>query len=84
MHRAGQRCFELFALIDSLSFSNEVIPQLDKTLGRTGQTFRACTAAEALYGINDFSLVVLKKKKKSGSRYDFPGVDHEGRQTFWL
>ena len=47
MHRAGQRCFELLALIASLSFSNKVIPQLDKTLGQTGQTLRACTMAEA-------------------------------------
>ena len=37
----------------------KVIPQLEKTLGRTGQTLRACTVAEALEGINDFSLVFL-------------------------
>ena len=42
MHRAGQRCFELLALIGS--------PQ-------------------------------LLQQTASGSRYDFPGVDHEGRQT---
>ena len=26
----------------------------------------------------------LAKLDKLHSRYDFPGVDHEGRQTFWL
>ena len=46
----------------ALSFSNKVIPQLDKTLSRTGQTLRACTVAEGFKEINDFSLVVLKKK----------------------
>ena len=56
MHRAGQRCFELLALIGSLSFSNKVIPQLDKTLGGSGQTLRACTAAEVF-----FHLWYLKK-----------------------
>ena len=38
---------QLLLLLLFLSFSNKVIPQLDKTLGRTGQTLRACTAAEA-------------------------------------
>ena len=46
MHRARQRCFELLALIGSPQLL-KVIPQVDKTLGRTGQTLRACTAAEA-------------------------------------
>ena len=48
------RCTELDSAVSSfwlssaaLSFFNKVIPQLDKTLGRTGQTLRACTAAEA-------------------------------------
>ena len=49
------------------------IPQLDKTLGQTGQTLMACTVAEAFLGINDF-----------GNRSDFPRVDHEGRQTFCI
>ena len=38
-----------------------IIPQLDKTLGQTGQILRACTVGRAFYGINNFSLVVLKK-----------------------
>ena len=64
------RCTEMDSVVSSFqlslaahSFSNKVIPQLGKTLGRTGQTLRACTVAEAFKGINNFSLVVLKKNK---------------------
>ena len=49
------RCTELDSAVSSfqlssaaLRFSNKVIPQLDKTFGRTGQTLRPCTASEAL------------------------------------
>ena len=45
------------------------IPQLDKTLGQTGQTLRACTEAEVYQGMHNFSLVEV---------VHFPGVDHEG------
>ena len=51
MHRL---CTELDSAVSSfylssaaLSFSYKVIPQLDKTLGRTGQTLRAYTVVEA-------------------------------------
>ena len=58
------KCFQIdFNVNPFLSFCSVVegIPQLNKTPGRTGQTLRACTPAEAFQGINDFSLVVLKK-----------------------
>ena len=40
------------------------IPQMDKPLGLSGQIFRACTVAEAFYGINNFLLVVLFKTRE--------------------
>ena len=49
MHRTGERCFKLLALIGSLSASlNKGFQQLDKSPGQTGQTIMACTVAESL------------------------------------
>ena len=48
IRRAGQRCFELSALIGSPQLLEQSYSPAGQTLGRTGQTLRACTAAEAL------------------------------------
>ena len=110
MHRAGQRCFELLALIGS--------PQLLlQSYSPAGQdSWPNWTNLEGLHSGRGFlgnkRLFTCGTKKNnwknrcpalcilwlellcscrvggwsghltaSGSRYDFPGVDHEGRQT---
>ena len=55
-------CTELNSAVSSfklssaaLSFSNKVIPQLDKTLGRTGQTLRVCKVVPQVKDISTTS-----------------------------
>ena len=70
---------------------------MDKPFDLSGQIFRACTVAEAFYGINNFLLVVLFKTSEKllgscskdrrrlsllqGLPFAFPGVDHEGHHA---
>ena len=61
LHRDGQRCVKLLALISTPSiFEPKVIPQ--RPFGQSGQTLMACTVVEALQKIVEFSLVVLHKE----------------------
>ena len=57
LHRAGQRCFELLALIGSPQLSFSKVFPAEQTSWPNWQTLWACTEADE--GINDFSLVVL-------------------------
>ena len=47
MHRAGQRCFELLALIGSPQLSFSKVFPAEQTFWPNWQTLRACTEADA-------------------------------------
>ena len=68
MHRAGLRCFELLALIGS----PQLLLQIYSPAGQ--DSWPNWTNLKGLHSGRGF----LGNKKEN---YDFPGVDHEGRQT---
>ena len=81
MHRAGQRCFELLALIGSPQLLQQSYFPAGQDSWPNWTNLKGLHSGRGFLGNKRFFTYYDITYYES---YDFPGVDHERRQTLWL